>query len=247
MSCERLPLEGLLNARDLGGFRLPGGVTESGVFIRSDVPASLTDRDLAFLKSRGLRTDLDLRSYRERVRVPDVLSRSVFVTYKKAPMYDAAAASGVCTGEAGGRFSWAGHYIRLIGENKSWMRKVLGILAVSEGCTLFHCQTGKDRTGLVAMALLGLCGVSDDDIIADYAVSRGYLTPLFEGRPGPRGGRSPDDPFFSSDPENMALLLRHINSEYGGVPGYLASCGVSEKLLGCLRGRLTRRDTAPSG
>ena len=35
-------------------------------------------------------------------------------------------------------------------------------------CTLFHCTAGKDRTGIVSMALLKSYGVSDEEIIKDY-------------------------------------------------------------------------------
>ena len=35
-------------------------------------------------------------------------------------------------------------------------------------CTLFHCTAGKDRTGIVSMALLKSYGVADKNIIRDY-------------------------------------------------------------------------------
>ena len=35
-------------------------------------------------------------------------------------------------------------------------------------CTLFHCTAGKDRTGIVSMALLKSYGVSDHEIVKDY-------------------------------------------------------------------------------
>jgi protein-tyrosine phosphatase len=35
-------------------------------------------------------------------------------------------------------------------------------------CTLFHCTAGKDRTGIVSMALLKSYGVADDEIVKDY-------------------------------------------------------------------------------
>jgi len=42
----------------------------------------------------------------------------------------------------------------------------------SEGrCTLFHCTAGKDRTGIVSMALLKSYGVSDEDIVRDYMLT----------------------------------------------------------------------------
>ena len=35
---------------------------------------------------------------------------------------------------------------------------------------LFHCTAGKDRTGILAALLLKLCGVCNEDILADYHV-----------------------------------------------------------------------------
>ena len=42
---------------------------------------------------------------------------------------------------------------------------------VDEGAILFNCTAGKDRTGIVAALLLGLVGVSSDDIIYDYTLT----------------------------------------------------------------------------
>ena len=39
------------------------------------------------------------------------------------------------------------------------------------GGVLFHCIRGNDRTGIVALLLLALAGVTSDDIIADYELS----------------------------------------------------------------------------
>ena len=39
---------------------------------------------------------------------------------------------------------------------------------------VFHCTAGKDRTGLMAMLLLGALGVADEDIARDYELT----TPL---------------------------------------------------------------------
>ena len=38
-------------------------------------------------------------------------------------------------------------------------------------CTLFHCTEGKDRSGLVSMALLKSYGVSDKEIVRDYMLT----------------------------------------------------------------------------
>ena len=35
-----------------------------------------------------------------------------------------------------------------------------------------RCTAGKDRTGVVSAVLLSLAGVSDEDIVDDYVISR---------------------------------------------------------------------------
>jgi protein-tyrosine phosphatase len=54
---------------------------------------------------------------------------------------------------------------------RSQLDKAVDILrknAENGKCTLFHCTAGKDRTGIVSMALLKSYGVADEDIIRDY-------------------------------------------------------------------------------
>ncbi len=240
MYCRRLPLEGLFNTRDLGGFCVRDGVTKFGVFLRSDVPAFLSAGDISFLKSYGLKSVLDLRSLEECAAVPDILSSDSSITYINVPMYDRMAANGASAGGCENKtFAWADHYIRMVEENKNWMLKVLSSLSEAPNCTLIHCATGKDRTGLVAMALLGLCGVSDEDIISDYSISQVYLKPVYEKLLHDGCQRTLTDPYFSTAPENMALLISHINSVYGGIPSYLKACGASDRLFQILCYRLT--------
>lgn len=237
---RRLPLDGLLNARDLGGYAADGGVTRCGVFLRSDVPALLSEGDLRFLRHYGLTAVVDLRSEAERERTPDVLALQDWIAYSAVPLYDKTAARGESLD--GRSFSWADHYIRLVENAKDWVRDVLAALADAPGCALFHCATGKDRTGIVAALLLSLCGVADEDAAADYCLSRVYLTPLVEELC--RSGRiaSPDDPFFATQPENMLRLLCYLRAQYGDVPAYLTACGLSQARQNALRRRLTAPD-----
>ncbi len=45
-------------------------------------------------------------------------------------------------------------------------------------CTLFHCTAGKDRTGILSMALLKSYGISDQEIVDDYLLTnRNALLP----------------------------------------------------------------------
>jgi protein-tyrosine phosphatase len=44
---------------------------------------------------------------------------------------------------------------------------------------LFHCTTGKDRTGWAAAALLALLGVPKETVFEDYLRSNDYIIPLY--------------------------------------------------------------------
>ena len=55
---------------------------------------------------------------------------------------------------------------------------------------VFHCTAGKDRTGLMAMLLLGALGVPDDDIVRDYELTTHYRSSkrLVDPASATRGG-----------------------------------------------------------
>jgi protein-tyrosine phosphatase len=48
---------------------------------------------------------------------------------------------------------------------------ISAIARAQPGGVLFHCIRGHDRTGIIALLLLALVGVTRDEIIADYELS----------------------------------------------------------------------------
>lgn len=60
-------------------------------------------------------------------------------------------------------------------KNQRRIQEIFKILANAEGGVLFHCTAGKDRTGVIAALLLGICEVSENDIIANYEVTNTYI------------------------------------------------------------------------
>lgn len=243
---RRLPLDGLNNARELGGFPAHGGATEFGVFIRCEVPAALTERDIAFLRDYGVTDVIDFRGNLELERTPDVLAREPWLEYHHIPMFDESAAKGAMpeTGRSREGFFWGDQYIAMTEAGKDWVRKVLTVLAGARGCVVFHCTTGKDRTGIITALLLGLCGVSGEDIAADYCVSSLYLREMYEKmRFLSPSGREGDfsDPFFSTAAENMQTLLKHWDDAYGGIEGYVRACGTGDGVISEIRKKLCGR------
>jgi protein-tyrosine phosphatase len=108
---------------------------------------------------------------------------------------------------------------------------------------VFHCTSGKDRTGIVAALTLDLLGVPDDVIAADY-----LLTEL--ARPRSTVWIEANEPEFAAllaqiPPERRTLrgemilgFLQRVRATYGGAAGFLASTGVTEAEQGALRERL---------
>ena len=246
---KRLPLEGLYNARDLGGYPTADGkTTKYGVFVRSDAPRRLTEGDLAFLKAFGVTAAVDFRGDREVSMEPSCLNGPGWVRYHRSPAFNEQVAF-AARGRAGGPpvtsfVDWGAKYIEMAEECGGWVKTTLELFAGSGGAVLYHCTTGKDRTGIISALLLGLCGVSDEDIIADYCVSEVYLEPVYLQlldafkRHWPDEAVSLTDPFFRTAPGNMAALLGHLNGRYGGIGGYLAACGVPGGVAAALKARL---------
>jgi len=239
----------MMNARDLGGYPADGGVTRYGVFIRSEVPKLLSKGDMEYFKKMDLRTVLDFRSHGEAVLTHDVLADCGWLSYHEMPMFDPAAAAGGLKNmeppkwEVG--FTWGMQYVEMSERHKDWVRDVMHLLAVCEGAALYHCTTGKDRTGIVSALLLSVCGVRDEDIIADYCVSQVYLREMYRymAQFAPEGKTEPDleDAFFSTSPKNMETLLDAIHERYGSAEEYLRSCGVGDADIAAIRAKLIER------
>ena len=62
-------------------------------------------------------------------------------------------------------------YIKRAREHSDWVRDVVTACCEAQTPVLYHCTTGKDRTGIISCCLLGAVGVSREDIAADYCLS----------------------------------------------------------------------------
>src|ERR671931_167770 len=58
--------------------------------------------------------------------------------------------------------------------------RLITVLAEAGGPVVYHCAAGKDRTGVVSAVLLGLLGVRDEVIVADYAATQENLEAIIE-------------------------------------------------------------------
>ena len=109
------------------------------------------------------------------------------------------------------------------------------IAGLERGAVLFHCTAGKDRTGILASCIYYLCGIAEEDIIADYEVTYTYNKKGMDKLLGmlDEETRGRMEPFMRSDAQSMERLLdfyREIS-----LPEYLGQYGVTETELETLQ------------
>lgn len=92
----------------------------------------------------------------------------------------------------------------------------------------FHCTAGKDRTGIIAAIILGLCGVKLEDIVEDYSLSANVYAEMNDHKAmvGALSQRNLDPKtFLGAPPAVMREILEAIHSEYGSVEQYCTWIG----------------------
>lgn len=240
-SWVRLPLEGACNVRELGGYPVAnGGQTKYHRFLRSDGLERLTVRDREFLKQYGVRAVIDLRDPEEVQGAPD-RSLGEGVAYLNVPLlsFNAAEVEAIREQFEGTRFSMSTIYQRAL-ENYDAVRACFRFIAdAPEGCVLFHCAVGKDRTGILAMLLLSLAGVDKWDIVANYVQTWANLMRDEVFRADWLDARHS---VFREGMESNAATIEFaydlLEGEHGGVETFLLECGVPDEDVACVRRRL---------
>ena len=176
-----------LNLRDLGG--IGGGIVSKGLFLRSGKLSILSKGEVTGLCNKyGIKCVIDLRTAVESAEFPDPLPDGV--EYVQIPLLKDAAVG--ITRETGSdpmtilknlrkqpeklkamMPDFKALYTDIVTDEYSRAQLDKVVLRLRENadkgiCTLFHCTAGKDRTGIVSMALLKSYGVGDGEIVKDY-------------------------------------------------------------------------------
>ena len=237
----RLSFPLLLNARDLGGYPLKaGGLTRSRSLLRTDDMARLTPEGAQALLDYGLRTVIDLRWPEEREARPSVFQRGLDgVRYVPISLLGTSEREWQARSPVVPKERWSCINVDLCGaEIAATLRAVAG---APPGVVAFHCMAGKDRTGTVAQLLLAIAGVEPDAIAQDYALSTEYIRePYLAARPPELWDAVREE--IRCPPEQVYLMLEHLEKRWGGLRAYLASVGMSDREVAAVGARL-----APAG
>src|SRR5690625_3878516 len=226
---RRLPLEKAYNVRELGGFVGENNqVTNFRSFLRGDDVSSLSEADINYLLNYNITTVIDLSSRYELDYTPSVLAEVPQLNYMHISLlpFDIGEFGSLDDmSEMSATFGddiLTNIYIHILPEEKANLRQTFEFMAKQSGGVLCHCAAGKDRTGVLAMLLLGLAGVQREDIIADYMVTEVYNT----ANPNQRVVNLPielSEGLLASNPKSIAAAYDFLISAYGSFEKYFQS------------------------
>jgi len=248
---ERLvALEGALNWRDLGGYPTADGrVTKWDRIYRSDGLDQLTDADLDVVAELGIKLVFDFRVDREVDESPSRLVDHPTVRCQRLPIGgDEVEGRSILDIIRAGELrtysveDMAGTYERLLEDFAPTFGEVLAHAAdPGNHPMVFHCTAGKDRTGLMAMLLLGALGVSDEDIVTDYELTTQYRSNRRLEILGPEIEKAGGDletvrPYLTAFAPVMVATIERLRRDYRSIEDFLiAKAGVDSHTLSRLR------------
>ncbi|MFF1955660.1 tyrosine-protein phosphatase [Streptomyces sp. NPDC058220] len=237
---RHIAFEALHNFRDLGGYQAADGRTVRwGRLFRADSLGKLRGEDRDRFVALGIRTVIDLRypfEVERSGRVPHHQGLAYHNLSIEHRPYDQA---GLATEVEPARFL-ADKYTEVAHDGAKEIRQALEIIAEDTGPLVFHCHSGKDRTGLLAMLVLALAGVHEDDIVADFALTELATERLVADWHASYPDLTLSWPAYGRAPaEIMRLFMADLITRYGSVHGYAAEqLGVDDDLVAALRGQL---------
>lgn len=197
---ERIPLEGTINTRDLGGYEtVDHRYIQKKRIIRTDALTHITAKDIQILKDvYHIRHDVDFRSQDEINRKPEIKIPGVIYDHfpvegslddelKESPHPDYHTKSKALNGSISYLFkiSETGDAVtgmqivypkfvdREIGK-KAYSNFFHVLIENKEGSVFYHCADGKDRAGVATVLVLLALGVDREKAIEDYLASNNF-------------------------------------------------------------------------
>ncbi len=242
---RRIELPGCDNFRDLGGYPARDGMRlRWRRLFRSDALHGLTPEGAdRVVDELGVGAIVDLRSTGEvsvggRGQLGD---RSL--VYHHLPLFDGPL---VVDPALPSPMTLVDRYCLILEQAKVPIARVVSVLAECPTPAVYHCTAGKDRTGLISAVVLGLLGVPEEIIVADYAATQEHLDAIIGRLTQSEGYRDAFDHLppdtLHAKPATMLALLERLRDRYGSIRGYASEIGLSDAVIRRLEGSLLERD-----
>ena len=223
--------------RDIGGYAAQNGTTRWRTVLRSASPHWMPADSWAAFHELGFHTLIDLRMPGEAAQEDYREFVGQGTAYCLMPLFD----------ENHDRVGWSASSLSILYCNMldfcgDQFASVLRTIAATPGQVLVHCAVGKDRTGMVIALALRAVGVDCETVAADYALSNALLDPLMTAFIEEAQARGDDIEetrrIMESRYEVMIEVLEYMDTQYGGIDGYLARIGLTHGDVAQLRQKL---------
>jgi protein-tyrosine phosphatase len=239
-------LDAVHNFRDMGGYpTIDGRTTRWRRLFRADGLYRLSGTDLEVVRELGLRTVIDLRTFAELDERGTFPHDAHPVQFHHVPVIDStwtAAHAETMPDEPADFLEQA--YIAMLDEGEEKLAEALVMLSEADALpAVFHCAAGKDRTGMLAMMVLGCLDVLDEYIVADYALTAEGMERMREwsAREYPDlHARIMAGPsiFSAAVPEAMLRMIGHVRQRHGSIRQFAMNVGVPAEAIERLRTEL---------
>lgn len=248
---QRIILDGVQNARQLGGYvGTDGKRVRNNVILRTATLFRASGETLRKLSEVFKVSDIvDFRMIQETVTMPEPciegasyhhfsvlndlpvteedfklykeLMKNGDLVYKYQTMYDRKISVDMVNNYKTMAFS---------DEGREGYRNYFNVLLnkPENASVLFHCTQGKDRTGIAAILILSALGVDKETILADYMLTNEAYSPLLRGIRdkliAANVSREVIDFAIMMESVNEGFIkpvIEEMNREYGSVVGYI--------------------------
>ena len=251
------------NLRDLGGWpTADGGRIRSGLVFRSAGLDRLADEDLPAFGELGISTVFDLRTQHETTDQPDRLpagiasvqldvladaDRAAPAELRRIFSDPTLAGEQLGDGQAERYFESAYRGFVTLPSARGAYQRLFEAIAEADEPVLFHCATGKDRTGWATAVLFSLVGVADSVVMEEYLLTNTDLLPAVQPWIDQFADAGGDPallmPILGVQPSYLEAALEEMRTNFGTVEEYAATgLRLSPAVLDQLRERLVERD-----
>ena len=230
------------NLRDVGGYKTRNGaIVARGLAYRSDTFNPMTAEDIKKLGRLDLKNDYDLRTTAEAKARPDEMppgvryhllnvladAKSAAPAELEALLHEPKKANVVLGGGKIEALFMEGYreFVSLPSAKQSYRLLFLSLTDRGKAPGVFHCTTGKDRTGWAAAALLTLLGVPKETVMADYMRTNDYTLPQFKHAIddfAAVGERAIVVAVFGVKPEYLEASFDEMQKQHGTIEGYFS-------------------------
>lgn len=256
MNVKIIKAKKIRNIRDLSQFHTPYGKIKEHAFIRSSRIELTNDKTRENLfQIYNIKNVIDLRNTIEiqegkKYQLPNnttyhhipVLAKSYFgISHEKKMSKVMKKECKKIKNKDDAKEYMVNMYKSIIFEKYSQeqFKKIFDLLLENkDGNILFHCQGGKDRTGILSLFILTILGVSKEDILNDYSMSdicnkrhNNLLISLMHALLYNRKLKLLLIEMLHAKREYLVETINSIEETYGSINNYLVNeIGITEEL-----------------